>query len=69
MKKGILQVAALYLCLFLLCGCAGSASPPEVEALSDENDDGLRLTQTQAVKHEKYLRKDEFANFLSLAQK
>lgn len=69
MKKGFIQAAALSLCLCLLCGCGGSAPTPEAEALPEESDGGLTLTQTQTVKSEKYLGQNEFADFLSLAQK
>ena len=68
-KKQLLAAAAL--CLCLLCGCGSAAVPPVLGAEPGENAAGneLTLTQTPSVSSEKYAGKDDFAVFLSQAEK
>lgn len=71
MKKQVMRIFIMLLCLCLLCGCGGAAAQPAGETQPAENDDGngLRLSQTPSVSSEKYLGRDEFAVFLSRAEK
>ena len=69
MRKWFMPIFAL--CLCLLCGCGSTAAQPaeETPAAVYKAESGLTLTQTQSVSSEKYLGKDEFASFLSRAEK
>ena len=70
MRKSFIPIFTLCLCLCLLCGCGSAAQPDEeLPAAEDKAGNGLALTQTQAVSTEKYLGQDEFAPFLSRAEK
>ena len=70
MRKSFIPFFTLCLCLCLLCGCGAAAQPDEELPAAEDNDgNGLALTQTQAVSTEKYLGQDEFAPFLSRAEK
>lgn len=71
MKKQMLLICVMFLCLCLLCGCCGTAVQPAGETQPAENGDGngLRLSQTPSVSSEKYLGRDEFTDFLSRAEK
>ena len=70
MRKSFIPIFTLCLCLCLLCGCGAAAQPDEeLPAAEDKAGNGLALTQTQAVSTEKYLGQDEFAPFLSRAEK
>ena len=70
MRKSFIPFFTLCLCLCLLCGCGAAAQPDEdIPAAEDKAGNGLALTQTQAVSTEKYLGQDEFAPFLSRAEK
>lgn len=69
MKKQFLS--AMVLCLCLLYGCGGTAVPPAQETAPAETDtgDALTLTQAPSVSREKYMGEDDFAPFLSQAEK
>ena len=70
MRKSFIPFFTLCLCLCLLCGCGAAAQlDEELPAAEDKAGNGLALTQTQAVSTEKYLGQDEFAPFLSRAEK
>ena len=68
-KKRLLAMTVL--CLLLLCGCGGAAAPdaPAAEPAGSNGENGLTLSQTQSVSGEKYAGKEEFAAFLSQAEK
>ena len=55
MKKQMLRICVMFLCLCLLCGCGGTAVQPAGETQPAENGDGngLRLSQTPSVSAEK----------------
>ena len=67
-KKRLLTMAVL--CLLLLCGCGGTATPTSgAESARTDAGNRLTLTQTPSVSGEKYAGKAEFASFLSRAEK